>query len=120
LVADRVLVTTSTGTVAALFEGDTTFIENARIANLTADNIAAKSIDADEILIDGTLVTELIANNAVSGNASYALPGEYVYSAGGVGKGVEEQFWTFIVTPSRAGRLALILTGSIGTYVSNS
>lgn len=83
VLAPQFVVSNSDGSqVAAVFEGDTTFIENARIHNLEADNITAhtitadeivlKGIDLDDIIIDGTGLTGHLHDNAVTETAGFS------------------------------------------------
>ena len=69
------LVSTTGGTIAALFDGDTTFINNARIRNLTADQIDTTTITSDVGFLNTLTVTDLnIVNGSVTSPYTLAHP----------------------------------------------
>lgn len=71
LSADQIAILAG-GTIAALFDAGTTYIQTARIRNLTAGNIEAKSLDANAVLQNGSLITDLLAFSAVTSKATFS------------------------------------------------
>ncbi len=69
IVGDQVVIKAGS-TVAALFEEGETFIDTARIHDLTVDNLKLKGgtyngIDLDDVALDASILTALIASNNV-------------------------------------------------------
>jgi hypothetical protein len=59
IAADKTVIADSGGNILSLFDANGQFINNARIANLTADNIASGAITADKIAA-GSLTADVI------------------------------------------------------------
>lgn len=73
ILADRTIVSTTGGTIAALFDGDTTFINKARIRDLTADQIDVANLVADTIFVANLTVDTLnLTPNAATQSVSVA------------------------------------------------
>ncbi|HEU5019693.1 MAG TPA: phage tail protein [Pseudolabrys sp.] len=75
LAADEVVVASSGGTIAALFETGTTYLDNARIHNLDADNIDVEALTASSAFIanlqvDWANITNVNIDSADIGTAT--------------------------------------------------
>lgn len=89
LMANQVAIADTDGTVSALFEGDTTNLNNANIQNLNVNNIAIGGIETQNIALNQ--VTQTLYSQA-SGGTVGPNPGDYIsgminvidYTAGAV------------------------------------
>jgi hypothetical protein len=78
MVANRVIITDGTN-IAALFDGNTTYIANARIRNLNADNIDVATLTATTGFFDYLVVQDgQIAANAVTNTENTSFSGAMV------------------------------------------
>jgi hypothetical protein len=91
------------GSVAALFDAGTAYIQTARIRNLDATNITASKLDAVEILQNGTVLSTLIEQHATADVRSQ-------YNASEVTLGPTGSFTEMAsvsITAKKAGRIAV-------------
>ena len=102
------------GSVAALFKSGTTFIDTARITDLTTTNFTAKSINADTIMIDGTIVEDLISAGAISLSSSGEISNVSLNNSGS-----EYTLFSDTVT-IKDGRFIILVTGIVGTLAFDS
>lgn len=121
LVAQQVVVTTTGGTIAALFDGDTTYLNNARIRNLTATNItvgsltgdrlAVGTITADRLVLGGLTydrfpVNEITRINAIVANTNYGYgPGHTAPTIGS---------WVTVASAATGEYSGGIFSGNLG------
>lgn len=98
MLAQQVVVMTAAGTVAALFDGDTTYINNARIRNLTATNIDVASLTATAGFFDNVRITsslQLDPGVVIEGTiaAGAVTNSDDDHQTGSVGGGVGAGVW---------------------------